>query len=155
MRRISALLLCILICLGAAILSRYDRNRQANVQPVVLYAVINSQVDALRASDFSRAYRHVSSDFKKKYDIAQFTGMIRAEYPALSLSDRLEYGAVERSGRRAMIEVYFIDRRERVIPCIYTLIDEGADWKIESVRLLQKKDARLTLTGILSCTAGL
>ncbi|MEI8340037.1 MAG: DUF4864 domain-containing protein [Verrucomicrobiota bacterium] len=148
--RLSLLLFFASVCLGAAIFSRYDRIRRANVKPMELYSVINSQVNALRTSDFSRAYLHVSSEFKRKYNIVQFTGMIRAEYPALARTDHVEYGAVECNGRRAVIEVYFIDGKDRVIPCIYTLVNEGADWKIENVRLLKKKDARLMLTGILS-----
>ena len=148
--RVGLLLFFSAICLGAALYNHYELIRLENVKPAELYRVINRQFDAMRSSNFSRAYGEVSSDFKEKCNIVQFAGMIRGEYPALALADHLEYGAVECDGRRAVIEVYIIDRKDRVVPCIYTLVSEGADWKIEDVRLLRKKDAQLTLNGILS-----
>lgn len=148
--RICLLLLFSAICLGAAIFSRYQRIRLENVKPSELYSVINSQFKALLTSDFSGAYLHVSSSFKQKCNIVQFTGMMRRDYPGLVMADHLEYGSVEWDGRHAIINVYFIDQQGRVLPCIYTLVNEGTVWKIDNVRLLRKKDARLTLTGILS-----
>jgi len=150
MRRICLLIFFAAICMGAAAFSHYQRIRLENVKPSELYAVINTQFDALRSSDFPRAYRQVSSEFKQKCNISQFSGIIRKEYPGLTEALHVEYGAVERDGNHAVIDVYFIDRKGRVIPCIYTLVNEGADWKIENIRLLQKKKSQLTLNGILS-----
>ena len=150
MRRICILLFFAAICLGSMVFTRHERIRRENVKPVELYSVINRQFDALRTADFQGAYRQVSSEFKRKCNIAQFTGMIRDEYPGLTEADHVEYGAVECDGGHAVIDVYFIDRKDRVVPCIYTLVNEGSDWKIENVRLLRKKEATLTLTGILS-----
>ena len=148
--RISLLLFFTAICLGAVWFNRCELTRRENVKPAEFYTVINNQFNALRTADFSRAYLNVSTDFKRKCDFVRFTGMMREEYPALAQADHVEYGAVDFDGTRAVIEVYFIDRKGGVIPCIYTLVSEGADWKIEDVRLLHKKDARLALTGILS-----
>ena len=149
-QRVCVLLLFAAICLGAAIFGHLERIRLENAKPSELYAVINNQINALRISDISSAYLHVSSDFKRKCDIVKFLGMIREEYPPLVAVDHVEYGAVEFDGGRAVIEVYIIDRKNRVFPCIYTLVSEGSAWKIENVSVLRKRNGRLKLTGILS-----
>ena len=148
--RICLLFLFTAICLGASVFNHYERIRRENVKPCELYSVINSQLKSLRTSDFHGAYLQVSSEFKSKCKIERFIGMIREDYPSLATVDHVEYGAVDLDDRHAEIEVYFIDRNDRVIPYIYTLVNEGTDWKIENVRLLRKKDARLMLTGMLS-----
>jgi len=148
-RKIGLLLFFLSVCAGASIFSCYRQIRSERVKPSELYAVINRQIDALRASDYPGAYRQASTIFKQKCDVLQFTAMICREYPLLARAELVEFGDIEKNGRHALIQVYFISRSNEAIPCIYTLVEEGGDWKIENVRLLRRGDSRLALNGIL------
>jgi len=148
--KLSLLFFFLSVCAGASIFSLYQQLRRELVQPAELYEVVNRQISALRVSDFPGAYRQASATFKQNCDIVQFTSMIRREYPLLARAERVEFGSVETHGRHALIQVYFIGKRNEVVPCIYTLVSEGGDWKIENVRILHRNQSRLKLNGILT-----
>jgi len=149
-RKIGLLLAFLSVCAGASIFSCYQQIRIERVKPAELFEVINRQLSALRTSDFPGAYRQAAAVFKQKCDVAQFTAMIRREYPLLARTERVEFGQVETNGRHALIQVYFINSDNETVPCIYTLVEEGGCWKIENVRLLRPNEAKLTLNAILS-----
>lgn len=149
-RKIGLLLLFSAVCAGASIFSCYQQLRSERVKPTELYAVINRQLGALRTSDFPSAYRQASATFRQQCDVKQFTAMIRREYPLLARAERVEFGQIEKNGPHALIQVYFIIHGNEAVPCIYTLVEEGTDWKIENVRVLRRNESRLALNGILS-----
>ena len=147
--RIGWLLFFAGICLAALCVTRLERIRLENVKPAALYAVVNTQVEALKLSDFSKAYDLGSSEFKQKYAPHQFVELIQRESPELLKTEHVEYGPVVCSGRHALVRVYCIHRGERSFAFTYTLVHERFRWKIEAVQLQRKKEEAI-LPGIVS-----
>ncbi len=137
--KISAVVLFLAICAavpgGSYLLDRY-RARQAT--PADLYKVIHTQLDAFRSDDFSLAYSQASYGMHQKFSLDEFEKMIRKDYAEFARAQRIEFGLVQYRDRRALIEVFFIDRNESVQPCIYNLIFEGARWKVDGVVMLPR-----------------
>ena len=146
--RIGWLLFFTGICLGTLWFTHMERIRLENVIPTTLYAVVNTQVEALRLSDFPTAYELGSSEFKRKYPPSQFAALIRRESPELLKADHVEYGPVICNGQHAVVRVYCIHRKDRSFAFTYTLVHERFKWKIEKVQLRQKKEAEWRLPGI-------
>jgi hypothetical protein len=137
-------------CAGAVLFTFFLRPRGEPAKPADLYAVINNQIGALRADDFPRAYGHASNGLRQKLNPSQFEELIRADYPMTLRPARVEFGIAEQRGPRALIQVYFIGRESRVVPCIYSLVHEGLDWKIDGVRVAPRRPAAVQLRGVRS-----
>lgn len=148
--KITLLMLFFSVCGTAALVNYYLQLRVEQVRPVELYEVVNSQLSAFRADDFSRAYQHASTSFQQKFNVGQFTAMIRTNYAGIVDAERVEYGTFECRGHRAMLQVFFIDGSGRVTPCIYNLIIEGDGWKIDGARILESWPTGSRLGGIRS-----
>ena len=147
--RIGWLLFFAGICVASLCVTSLERIRLKNVKPSVLYAVVNTQVEALRVADFSKAYDLGSSEFKRKFAPTQFAELIQRESPELLKADHVEYGPVVCNGRHAVIRVYCVHRGDRLFAFTYTLVHEGFRWKIEAVQLQRKKEETF-LPGIFS-----
>lgn len=137
-------------CGSAAMLSYYTHVYTGRVNPVDLYEAVNSQLNAFRAEDFPRAYQQASSGFQQRVNVGQFAELIRADFPGIVRAQRVEFGAFECLGRRATLQVFFIDREGAVFPCIYSLVSEGDAWKIDSARIMKRWPTGSKLGGIRS-----
>ena len=87
---------------------------------------------------------------QQKFNITQFAEMIRNDYGSIVHAERVEFGFVEAHGRRAIIQVFFFDKEGQVTPCIYTLVNEGESWKIDSARILRRWPVGARLGGMRS-----
>jgi hypothetical protein len=148
--KIMLLLFCFAICGTALLVSQAVKNRREQTQPSELYSIVYSQVISLRNADYSSAYRHASAGIQQKLNIEQFTEMIRHDYPGISTADRVEFGAAEYHGRRALVQVFFVNGKGEVIPCIYSLVHEGEAWKIDGARVVKPPGHAQRLSGIRS-----
>jgi uncharacterized protein DUF4864 len=146
--KIGVLMFLICVCGSVAVFNRYFEVRREQVRPADLYEAVNSQLKALRNDDFSVAYEHASMSVQQKLNLRQFTEKARGDYDRISRAEHVEFGTIEVRGRRAMIQVFFIDREGRVTPCVYNLINEGDAWKINSVRVMRRWPAGERLSGI-------
>lgn len=137
--KIGLMLLVFAVC-GSAILltSRQAAPERPTVDPSALYEVIETQLTAFREADFPRAYRFASNAFQQKWNVDQFTDTVRIDYAALIRAERIEFGAAHVRDDRAIIQVFFIGRGGEVLPCIYSLINEGGVWRIEGARRLRQ-----------------
>ncbi|MEA3187754.1 MAG: hypothetical protein QOD99_1584 [Chthoniobacter sp.] len=148
--KITALLFVFAVCGTASLTTRYWQTHRERVRPAELYAVVNSQFAALRADNFPSAYKHASSEVRQKFSIQQFTEMIRVGYSPIVHAQRIEFGFAEMEGPRAVIQVFFFDKVGLVTPCIYTLVNEGESWKIESARVMRRWPNGARLGGLQS-----
>lgn len=148
--KITLLMLFFSICGSAALLSYYMHAYTERVKPVELYEVVNSQLNAFRNDDFPRAYQQASTGFQQRVNVGQFTEMIRMDFPGIVRAERVEFGAFECQGKRATLQVFFIDRDGAVLPCIYSLVSEGESWKIDSARIMKRWPMGSRLGGIRS-----
>jgi hypothetical protein len=121
------------LCAAAVIVTHnFDRHVPAP-HTHELYSVVNSQLAAFRAADFSRAYRNASSAVQQKFSLPQFESMIRRDYSAITETHRVEFGFVQVQGSTALVPVFFFDKAGRAQSFIYSLMAEDGVWKIEGV----------------------
>lgn len=149
--KIALLLFFIAVCATAPLVNHCLRlRRETTVNPSDLYEAVYSQITAFRASDFSGAYRQASSGIRQKFNFDQFVAMIRRDYAGIADAGRIEFGAVRSREQHALIQVFFIDRDGGVTPCIYSLIYEGENWRIDGARLIPRWPSGSRLGGLRS-----
>ena len=136
------------ICLTAALVQAWQQREREAMKPAELFNVVNRQIAAFRADDYASAYEQVSTGFQEKFNITSFTDLARSEYPLLSRADRVEFGPVHWDGRHAIVPVYFFLPDGEVVPCLYSLVQEDAEWKIDAVRVQKRWPAGRRLGGM-------
>jgi len=145
--KIAIVLFFLAIC-ATPVVNRSLLLHREEVRPSELYRVIYSQLDAFRASDYSKAYSQASYGIQQKFNPDQFIEMIRHQYSGITQAERVEFGLVKCRDQHALIQVFFIDREGGVLPCIYSLIYEGENWKIDGARMLPRWPVGSRLGGI-------
>ena len=137
--KIITVLFFLAVCAAVPTASYFlERRRAEQTPPSDLYKVIHSQLDAFRSEDFSLAYSQASYSMRQKFNREEFEKMIRKDYAALTEASRIEFGVVKYRDRHALIQVFFIAHDETVLPCIYTLIYENGQWKIDGAVMLPR-----------------
>jgi hypothetical protein len=137
-----------LVCFAAALVQFWQQRQRQQLRPNDLVDVIMRQVDAFRADDYATAYQQVSTGFQEKFNIESFTELARSEYPLLAQAERKEFGPVHWDGRHAILPVYFFLQDGTVVPCLYSLIQEDAVWKIDGLRVQKRWPAGRRLGGM-------
>lgn len=134
--KLAAIVAVAAICAGALAWSRRDATAAAPGADREIDAVVLAQLRAFRAEDFAGAYRQASSGFQGKWKVQDFATMVRMQYATMLQPARIEFGPVREQGRRATAEVTLVNRRGQAIPCIYSLIREGDEWRIDGAEVL-------------------
>ena len=149
-RRTKLLILGLLLvtCVASALVQNYQEQQRQAMRPAPLFDVVWRQIMAMRSDDFASAYRHVSTGFQEKFNVEAFADLARTDYPAVRTAERVEFGAVRWDGRRALVPVYFFLPNGEVIPCIYNLLHEDEQWKIDGVRVQKRWPAGRRLGGM-------
>lgn len=146
--KLALILCCFAICGTAAIGHRVLTQRRESGRPAELYEVVWNQIRAFQKSDYSSAYQQVSTGFQERFNIEAFADLVRTDYPDLMHADRVEFGSVQFTGHRATVQVYFILSEGEVVPCIYTLVNEDAGWKIDGARVQKRWPSSRRLGGM-------
>jgi hypothetical protein len=102
-------------------------------------AVVQAQLAALLAADFSTAYEMAASGIKRQFDERLFAAMIRRGYPALLKAGERELGFVRDDGAgTAEVTVAITDAQKRSTVYRYVLINEDEVWRVAAVVLVQR-----------------
>ena len=142
-------MLCSLaLCGTAAITHRWMAMQRAKVRPAELYEIVWKQIDAFREADYSRAYRHASARFQERFNVDAFAELVRSDYPDLVRADRVEFGTVRIVDRHALVQVFFFLPDGDVVPCVYSLVNEGDGWKIDAARFQKRWPTGRRLGGV-------
>ena len=148
--KITLLMLFFATCGTAAIITTwFEARMEGNVKPAELYSVVNNQLQGLSEADFPRAYEYASSGIQQRFNLEQFSRMVREDYPGLMQVSHAEYGAVERHGPRATMQVYLIGQDGQVMPCLYLMVREGETWRIDGARLMHPWPATVKMGGTM------
>jgi hypothetical protein len=115
-----------------------------------LFDVVQQQLVAFRANDFSSAYHRASANFQQHWSLDQFSAMIRNDYARIARAERVEFGPWQRRGRHAVVEVFFVNHDGTVLPCVYSLISEADGWKIDGARWIRGWPQGQRLRGLRS-----
>lgn len=139
---------CFGLCIAAAIVHRwFEANRELN-SPSAIYGVVWQQIDAVRSSDWPRAYQQVSSSFADRYNVTTFAELTRAEFPASLRATHVEFGSIRRDGTHVFVHAYFVFENGVAIPCVYRLVQEEGTWKIDSTQVLHPRGTPQRLSGM-------
>jgi len=136
------------ICLAAALVQAWQQREREAMRPAELFNVVWRQIAAFRADDYASAYEQVSTGFQERFNITSFTDLARSEYPLLCRADRVEFGPVHWDGKHAIVPVYFFLPDGEVVPCLYSLVQEDAEWKIDELRVQKRWPAGKRLGGM-------
>ncbi len=117
----------------AIFVSHYCQQRVPVPAPRELYSVVNSQLAAFRADDFSRAYRHETASVQQRFSLAQFEAVIRRDFAEITHADRVEFGVVRVDGATALVQVFFYSEDGSIRSFLYSLVAEDHTWKIDGV----------------------
>ncbi len=139
--KISLLLFFLSLCISAIFVTHYVRLQVLPPAPHELFSVVEKQLAAFRAADYSSAYRHAASEVQQKFTMPQFEAMIRRDYGEMTNAERIEFGLVKVNGSAAVVHVFFCGADGSVRSFLYSLIAEGGSWKINGVQPTQSAPA--------------
>ncbi|MCX6967971.1 MAG: DUF4864 domain-containing protein [Verrucomicrobia bacterium] len=148
--KITLVLFFFSVCATAALVHYWDGVRSERLQPAELFNVVGQQLAACRNDDFSAAYQQASATVHQRFPLERFADMLRNENARWVKTGRVEFGPWRRRGNQAVVEVLFIGRDGSVSPCIYSLVCEGRDWKIDGTRWVNAWKSGQQLRGIRS-----
>jgi hypothetical protein len=135
------------LCAAAIIVTPQFVNQTSAPAPRELYSVVNNQLTAFRAADFSSAYRNASTRVRQKFSLPQFERMIRRNYEEMMTeTQHVEFGLVQAKGESAILQVFFFADDGEARAFLYTFVVENGVWKIEGVEpmpILRSRQAGL------------
>ena len=143
----SLLLFFFSLCAAAFLVSHRIEARRPAPAPHDLFAVVNGQLTAFRASDFPGAYRHAAMGVQQRFTLPQFEAMMRRHYAPIGRAQRVEFGQVVVEGETAVVQVFFFSEGGVVRSFVYSLVPEGGAWKIEGVQEIQRYRSGTRLAG--------
>ncbi len=145
--KISLLLGFFALC-GSALLFVHRSGHAAPAPaPHELFDAVNSQLAAFRADDFPGAYHRASSGVQQKFTLQQFEQMVRSNYTTMMHAQRVEFGSVQFDRGNALVQVFFFVEGGSVRSFLYTLVSEGAAWKIQGVEEFGRAQSSIPLAG--------
>lgn len=143
----SLLLFFLIVCGSALIVTHQLRQHLPAPVPRALFAIVNEQLIAFRASDFRSAYRSAATGVQQKFTPPQFEAMVRQNYPEMTRASRVEFGLVKMSGESALVQVFFFGANGAVRSFFFSLINEDDAWKIDGVEELRSWHRAERLSG--------
>ena len=148
--KVTLVLCCLGLCAAAAWWHVASRQRTARLKPAELFDVVQQQFAACRSDDYPSAYRQASATIQQRFPLERFSDMIRNDNARLIKTGRVEFGAWQRRGNRAVVEALFIGRDGSVTPCLYSLVYEGDGWKIDGARWVRAWKPGQQMRGVRS-----
>ena len=138
-RRIKASLLFFFLslCVAAIFVTDHVRRLVPPPGPHEIFLVVEKQLAAFRAEDYSSAYRHAASGVQQKFTVPQFEAMIRRDYGDMMNAQRIEFGFLKIIGSAAVVQVFLVNESGSVGSFLYSLTAEGGSWKISGVQPMQ------------------
>jgi hypothetical protein len=130
----SLLFLFLSLCGSAIFVTDHLRRQVPPPAPHDLFAVVEDQLAAFRAADYSSAYRCAASGVQQKFTMPQFEAMIRRDYGEMTSTQRIEFGFVKVMGPAALVQVFLVGESGSARSILYSLVAEGGSWKISGVK---------------------
>ena len=137
-----SLALCCVIAQPAAAASEEESSAVPTPHPSIdavkaeLTAVIDAQLAAFRADDYSRAYTFAAAGIRAQFPAADFEKMVRTAYPRIARSASADYGLALDNGDEPAVAVRVTgaDPGAGSAEYLYTLTrEQDGAWKITGV----------------------
>jgi|GEM_PF-447599 len=133
------------LCAGAVIVTHHFRSHRPPPSPRELFAVVEEQLAAFRASDYPSAYRHSASSVQQKFTLPQFEAMIRRDYGDMASARQVEFGLVQVTGSAAVVQVFFRETNGTRRCFLYSLLVENGVWRINGVQAMRPSPRGLNI----------
>lgn len=131
------MILCALsLCGMAAVVTWLHRAEREALDPRLALEAVSRQIRAVHEDDFLRAYNHSASSVQVTLSAREFERMARKSYAPLRHSVRVELGEIKTVGNRASVRVFCVDREEAVTACLFALVAEQGQWRIDGMEIL-------------------
>ena len=98
-----------------------------------LTTVIDGQLAAFRANDYTKAYTFAAAEIKSMFALGDFEAMVKKGYPIISRSTASEYGIMFDTGEEAVVNVRVQTAEKQSVEYQYLLKKEADGWKIGGV----------------------
>ncbi len=98
-----------------------------------LTAVIDGQLDAFRANDYSKAFAYASSMIQGMFAPEDFEKMVKSAYPVIAHSVSSEFGTMLDTGEQVVVSVRVQNADKQSVEYQYLLKKEAGGWKINGV----------------------
>lgn len=116
--------------------------------PRELYRPVGSQVAALRAGDFEAARGEASAAVRERSGGGDFAEVVGEDLVEIVRGGREEFGPVDVRRNRALVQVFFSGSDGSVASCLFALVRESGQWKVESVRVQRDRSGRRQMRGV-------
>jgi len=101
--------------------------------------VVLSQLSALQAGDFAKAYSFAAQGIRRQFDVRVFGLLMKRGYAPLLRQVKSDLGIVRDDGQgAAQVTVTVTDRLNRNTVYTYWLVQEEKGWRVGGVVLAQK-----------------
>lgn len=108
----------------------------ARADEAAVRAVISAQIEAFLAGDVTRAYGYASPFIQQKFGTPETFGtMVREGYPMVWNPSEVTFLEIEEIGGRLWQNVLLRDAAGTDYIVEYEMIEAGAGWKINGVRV--------------------
>ena len=105
-----------------------------------LSAVIEGQLAAFRANDYSKAYTFAAAEIKDLFPVGDFEQMVKTNYAVIARSASAEYGMAFDTGEEAVVNVRVQNAEKKSVEYQYLLKKEVGGWKIGGVSEVKAED---------------
>jgi hypothetical protein len=122
------------LCASAIVVTHRVRLQVPPPAPHQLFAVVERQLAAFRAADYSSAYRQAASGVQQTFTAPQYEAMIRRDYGDMTGAQRIEFGFVKVNGSAALVQVFVGEANGSFRAFLYSFVAEGDSWKINGVQ---------------------
>lgn len=113
----------------------------ASAQGADIEDVINRQMDAFKADDFSTAFTFASPNIRNMFRTPEnFGRMVAQGYPMVWRPAEIEYLDLREEGGSLKQTIRIVDQKGGVHLLDYSMIETPDGWKINGVQILQAPD---------------
>ncbi len=110
-------------------------------QEAPIQQTIQSQIDALQADDFDRAFTFASPNIKGIFGTPEnFGAMVREGYPMVYRPAEVEMGELREIAGNLWQRVRVVDQAGKAWYLDYMMIETAEGWQINAVQLLPAPD---------------
>ena len=112
--------------------------QQSNPQmKAALDLVVTRQLAAFGAGNFSLAYTYAASGIQKVYPLVEFERMVRAGYPIMLTSPKVDFGVALDDGQTGVVFAEMTGTKGKQV-FRYLLTHETIGWKITGVEEVEE-----------------
>lgn len=146
--KITLLLFCLVLCVSASVTTLVLRKTRQTAPHTPIFSTVSRHIQAFQGANSQMAYLYCTAELQQKLSLGNFKQLTESRFPMITHAQRIEFGNLQFYHKEAVLHVYFITPDNIVTPCVYSLVKEKGEWKIQSVEPLPSWPSHYHLRGI-------